>query len=131
MHGTHVGDSIHGSTEAYIFLSIRGKFILNSTLKVMYLCEDTDIPEHFLNAGTYADIVVIGGSSKGRNKHYVNSSSRNNGLTLSWNNEALKFTESFLLILRSRTQLKWNVYQAERVCLTSILVNKTIFIFRS
>ena len=34
IHGTHVGDSIHGSTEAYTFLSIiRGKFLLNSTLK--------------------------------------------------------------------------------------------------
>ena len=66
---------IHGSTEAYIFLSIRGKFILNSTLKVMYLCEDTDIPEQFLKALTYDEIILVGGSAKGRNNLNVNSSS--------------------------------------------------------
>jgi len=47
LHSTHVADSIHGSTEAYTFLSIRGKFMLSSNLKAQYLCEDTDISELF------------------------------------------------------------------------------------
>ena len=57
----------------------------------MYLCEDTDIPENFLNAGNYEDIRVVGGSAKGRKNLNVISSSRINGLTLSWNDEILKF----------------------------------------
>ena len=32
LDGTHVGDSIHPSREAYTFLSVRGKFLVNSTL---------------------------------------------------------------------------------------------------
>jgi hypothetical protein len=67
---------IHPSTEeAYTFLSVRGIFLVNSTLKnFQYLDEDTDIPEQFLNATTYEEIVLIGGSAKGRNNLNGNSS---------------------------------------------------------
>jgi hypothetical protein len=41
----------------------------------MYLCEDTDIPEQFLKALTYDEIILVGGSAKGRNNLNVNSSS--------------------------------------------------------
>ena len=49
LHDTHVGDSIHGSTEAYsnIFRSIQEKLILNSTLKTMYLSVDAVISKRF------------------------------------------------------------------------------------
>ena len=58
-----------------LFLSVRGKFLVNSTLKnFQYLDEDTDIPEQFLNATTYEEIVLIGGSAKGRNNLNGNSS---------------------------------------------------------
>ena len=76
----------------------------------MYLCEDTDIPEHFLNAGTYVEIVVVGGSVKGRNNLNVNSSSRINGLTLSWNDEILKFYRELLDDIE-----KQNAIEMERV----------------
>ena len=55
LDGTHVGDSIHPSTEAYTLLSVQKNY--------QYLDEDTDIPEWFLNATTYEEIVLIGGSA--------------------------------------------------------------------
>ena len=78
LDGPHVGDSIHPSTEAYTFLSVRGKFLVNSTLKnFQYLDgdmdEDTDIPEQFLNTTTYEEIVLISGSAKGGNNLNGNS----------------------------------------------------------
>ena len=96
--GTHVGDSIHGSTEAYTFLTLSGKFKINNTLKTIFLCEHTDIPEYFLNASTYVAIVVVGGFAKGRNNLNVNSSSQINGLIFSWNDKGLRLYSRELLV---------------------------------
>ena len=52
---------IPAQRQTYTFLSVRGKFLVNSTLKnFQYLDEDTDIPEQFLNATTYEEIGLIG-----------------------------------------------------------------------
>ena len=107
LDGTHVGDSIHPSTEAYTFLSVRGKFLVNSTLKnFQYLDEDTDIPEQFLNATTYEEIVLIGGSAKGRNNLNGNSSCRVNGLTFCWNDETLKYYRELLVDIEQQNAIE-------------------------
>jgi len=107
LDGTRVGDSIHPSTEAYTFLSVRGKFLVNSTLKkFQYLDEDTDFPEQFLNATTYEEIVLIGGSAKGRKNLNGNSSCRVNGLTFCWNDEKLKHYRELLVDIEQQNAIE-------------------------
>ena len=72
----------------------------------MYLCEDTDIPENFLNAGNYEDILVVGGSAKGRKNLNVISSSRINGLTFSWNDETVKFYRELLVDIEKQNAIE-------------------------
>ncbi len=46
---------------------------------------------------TYEEIVLIGGSTKGRNNLNGNSSCQVNGLTFCWNDETLKYYRELLV----------------------------------
>ena len=79
--------------------------------------EDTDVPEQFLNATTYEEIVLIGGSAKGRNNLNGNSSWRVNGLTFCWNDETLKDYRELLVDIEQQNAI-------EKECMTGIITIK-------